>query len=63
MRILMIFLSGAAVALVCVWLASCSGVRLSGSNKQSFSSFDPPRGPAAALQFDVGMLNLADADL
>ena len=59
----MLFLSGAALALLCVWLASCGPDRLSGSPKHTFSSFDPPRGPAAALQFDAGMLKLTNADL
>ena len=49
--------------MVCVWLASGRASRLPGSQKHTFSSFDPPRGPAAALQFDTGKLNLADADL
>jgi type II secretory pathway component GspD/PulD (secretin) len=63
MRALILFLSGAAVALSCVWLASCGADRLSGSQKHTFSSFDPPRGPAAVVRFDAGMLKLADADL
>jgi type II secretory pathway component GspD/PulD (secretin) len=63
MKSLIMFLSGAAAALVCVWLAWCGVGRLSGPQKHSFSSFDPPRGAAAALQFDTGMLKLADADL
>jgi type II secretory pathway component GspD/PulD (secretin) len=57
------FVSGAAVALVCVWMGSYAAGRLSAPSKRSFSSFDPPKGAAAALQFDTGMLMLADADL
>jgi type II secretory pathway component GspD/PulD (secretin) len=63
MKSLILFLSGAAAALVCVWLAWGPAGRLSNPQKNSFSSFDAPRGPAAALQFDTGMLKLADADL
>ena len=63
MRTLIVFLSAAAVALICVWLASCGANRLSASPKHTFSSFDPPKGPAAAMQFDAGMLRLAEADL
>ena len=63
MKSLIMFLSGAAAALVCVWLASCAAGRLSGPQKYSFSSFDPPRGAAATLQFETGMLKLDDADV
>jgi type II secretory pathway component GspD/PulD (secretin) len=63
MKSLIIFLSGAAAALVCVWMAWCAAGRLSGPQKHSFSSFDSPSGAAAALQFDKGMLKMADADL
>ena len=63
MRAFIIFLSGAAVALLCVWPASCVPGRLAVSAKHTFSSFDPPRGPAAEVQFDAGRLKLADADL
>src|ERR1022692_775610 len=63
MKGLIIFVSGAAVALICVWLASCGADRWSGSPKHTFSSFDPPRGAAAVMRFDTGMLKLADADL
>jgi type II secretory pathway component GspD/PulD (secretin) len=63
MKGLILFLSGAAVALVCAWLASCVVGRPTGPQKHTFSSFDPPKGAAAARQFDTGMLKLADADL
>lgn len=63
MKSLILFLAGAAAALVCVWLASPAPGRSSGPHKNTFSSFDPPRGAAAARQFDTGMLNLTDADL
>jgi type II secretory pathway component GspD/PulD (secretin) len=63
MRGLILFLSGAAAALVGVWLAWSAAGRRFGPEKHTFSSFDPPRGAAAALQFDTGMLKLADADL
>ncbi|MGA2556297.1 MAG: hypothetical protein ABSG04_08485 [Verrucomicrobiota bacterium] len=57
------FISGAAVALICVWVASSGPGRLSVAQKHTFSSFDPPKGPAAVVQFDAGKLKLADADL
>jgi len=63
MRSLIMFISGAAVALICVWVASSRPGRLSGPQKHTFSSFDPPKGPAAVVQFDAGKLKLADADL
>jgi type II secretory pathway component GspD/PulD (secretin) len=63
MKSLILFLSGAAVALICVWLASSGPDRKAGPTKNTFSSFDPPRGSAAAVQFDTGALKLADADL
>jgi type II secretory pathway component GspD/PulD (secretin) len=62
-RGLILFLSGTAAALVCVWLTSLAASRQSGPQKHTFSSFDPPRGDAAKLQFDTGKLLLADADL
>jgi hypothetical protein len=62
MRSLILFLSGAAAALLCVWLVSCDTARQAGAHNNTFSSFDPPKGPAAALQFEAGMLKLADAD-
>jgi type II secretory pathway component GspD/PulD (secretin) len=63
MRGLILFLSGAVVALLCVGLGSRAIDRLSGSRKHTFSSFDPPRGAAAVKRFDTGMLKLVDADL
>jgi len=63
MKSLILFFSGAAVALLCVWLASSGPDRKAAPTKNTFSSFDPPRGAAAAVQFDAGALKLADADL
>jgi type II secretory pathway component GspD/PulD (secretin) len=63
MKSLITFLSGAAVALICAWLASGGAGRLSNPRQHTFSSFDPPQGPAAAMRFDTGMLKLAEADL
>jgi type II secretory pathway component GspD/PulD (secretin) len=63
LRGLLLFLAGAVVALVGAWLAWSAAQRRVGPQKHTFSSFDPPRGAAAAMQFDTGMLNLAEADL
>jgi type II secretory pathway component GspD/PulD (secretin) len=63
MKNFLFFLSGAAVALLCVWLATSGAGRPSVPPKHTFSSFDPPTGPAAAVRFDTGVLKLADADL
>jgi len=63
MKGLTFFLSGAAAALVCVWLALHGAGRVSRPQKHTFSSFDPPSGAAAVMQFDTGMLKFADADL
>ena len=63
MKGLLCFLSGAAVALVGVWLALHGAGQPASPQKHTFSSFDPPNGAAAAMQFDTGMLKLADADL
>jgi type II secretory pathway component GspD/PulD (secretin) len=50
-------------ALLCLGLASGCVDRSLGPQKHTFSSFDPPRGAAAALQYDTGKLQLADADV
>jgi type II secretory pathway component GspD/PulD (secretin) len=63
MKNVVLFLSGAAVALLCVWLVSSGAGRPSGPPKHTFSSFDPPTGPAAVVRFEAEMLKLADADL
>jgi type II secretory pathway component GspD/PulD (secretin) len=63
MKALICFVSGGVVALVCVWLASCHGESAAGTAKHGFSSFDPPHGEAAAVQFEAGKLNLTNADL
>ncbi len=62
MKNFLFFLSGAAVTLLCVWLATSKAGRPS-VPPHTFSSFDPPTGPAAAVRFDTGLLKLADADL
>lgn len=63
MKGLILFFSGAVAALICVWLTSHDSEHPSHPQKHTFSSFDPATGQAAAVQFDTGMLKLADADL